>query len=63
MVAQDLQGGEETREHDAPQIAPAIAEGHAGDGGRDETEREQLPYMAGCYDDEIIAAEGPQDSP
>ena len=61
VVAQDLQAHEERRDDRAPGVAPAVAERHAADGGRDEGQREHLPDVARADDDEVVAGEGPQD--
>ena len=59
MIAEHLHGGENACHHDACQVLAAIAEHHAADGGGNEAQGQQLPDVAGLYDDEIVTAEGP----
>ena len=59
VVAQHLESGEECRDGRAAPIFPPHAEHHAADGGRNESEREGFPQVAGRDDDEEIGGKSP----
>ena len=59
MVGEDLQGHEEGGDEESPAVATAVAEHHAGDGGRDVGQRVELPDVTCTYYNKVIAGEGP----
>ena len=61
MVGRDLQGHKKSRHQSTQQILPPIAKHHTGNGRRNISQGNELPDMSGCYDNEEIGRESPND--
>ena len=62
VVAQHLQGGEQPRDNQSPEVFAAIGEHQSGDGGRDEGEGIDLPNVSCRDDNQKVGRERPRRS-